>query len=109
MDQESILQRKQTKINKYNIPQNSKRVDQNYKVGDKVMLTNNDAFKYETPYNTPFVITKCWTNGTVTLRYGTIKISHTTHHIKPYKSDTKIEYIRPENMYDGVKIQSPVI
>ena len=43
VDWELILQQKQTKINKDNIHENSKRVDHNYKVVDKVMLTNNAA------------------------------------------------------------------
>ena len=54
-------------INKDNIRKNNKRVDHYYKVGDKAMLTNNAAYKYETPYKGPFVITQCCTNGTVTL------------------------------------------
>ena len=42
------------KINKENIQENIKRVDHDYKVKDKVMLDNNDAFKYDTPYKGPF-------------------------------------------------------
>ena len=43
VDWELIHQRKQTQINKYNICENNKRVDHDYKVGDKVMLNNNAA------------------------------------------------------------------
>ena len=32
------------------------------------MLTNHTAYKYETPYKGPFVITQCFTNGTVHLQ-----------------------------------------
>ena len=32
-------------------PQNSKRVDHNYKVIDKFIINNNTAYKYEIPYN----------------------------------------------------------
>ena len=53
-------------INKHNIPKNNKIVDHDYKVRDKVMLANNALYKYEAPYKIPFVITQCWTNGTVT-------------------------------------------
>ena len=42
------------------------------------------------PYNSPFVITQCWTNGVVTLQYG-LKKRHNIHRIKPYKSDTNVE------------------
>ena len=68
------------------------------------MITNNDAYKYETPYKGPFLITKCWTNVTVTLQYGAIKIRHNIICIKPYTSDTNVEDIIPENMYDDVNI-----
>ena len=36
-------------INKDNIRKNNKTFDHDYKVGDKVMLANNAAYKYETP------------------------------------------------------------
>ena len=42
----------------------------------------------------PFVITQCWTNDTVTLQYGRIKIGYNIRHIKPYKSDTNVEDIK---------------
>ena len=51
-----IRQKKQTIINKYNIRKNIKLVYQDYKVGDKFMLNNHAAYKYETPYKGPFVI-----------------------------------------------------
>ena len=54
-------------MNKDNIRENNKRVDHDYKVGDKVMINNHYVCKYETPYKGPYVKTKCWTNGTVTL------------------------------------------
>ena len=38
------------------------------------MLNNNYAFKYEKPYNGPFEITGCWTNGTVTSQLGAIRL-----------------------------------
>ena len=69
-----LLQLKKTQTNKYDIQKNNKRVDHDYKVGDKVMLVNNDAHKYKTPYKGPFVITQCWTNGMVTLNCDTIKL-----------------------------------
>ena len=62
-----VRQQNQMQINKNNIRKNRKRIDHNYKVGNKFMLTNNYAYKYETPYNVPVLITQCWTNITVTL------------------------------------------
>ena len=73
------------------------------------MLNNHDAYKYETPYESPFVIKRCCTNGTVTLQYSPTKIRYNIHRIKPYKYDTNIEYINPKNMYDDANIWLPVI
>ena len=47
-------------INKDNIRENNKIVDHDYKFRYKILITNNAAYKYETPYNGPFVITQCW-------------------------------------------------
>ena len=58
------------------------------------MLVNNAAYSNETSYNDPYVITKCCTNGTVSLQRGAIKLRHKLHRIKPYKSDTNIENIK---------------
>ena len=77
-------------------------VDYDYKVGDKFMLTNKYSYKYEPPYNGTFVITQCWTNGTVTLQYGVIQIKHNIRFIKPYTFDTNVEDITPKNMCDGI-------
>ena len=68
------------------------------------MLVNYTAFKYEITDTGQFEITKCWTNCTVTLQYGAIKSRCNICRIKPYISDTKFEYITPENMYDDVNI-----
>ena len=43
VNSELIFQKKQMQINKDNIGKNIKIVDHNYKVGDKVMITNNSA------------------------------------------------------------------
>ena len=68
------------------------------------MLTYHTAYKYEIPYKGPFVITQCFTNGTVNLQYGLTKIRHNICHIKPYKPDTKVEDFNSENMSDDVII-----
>ena len=73
-----------------------KRFYHDYKVGDKVMINNHAAYKYETPYKGHFFIKKCCTNGTVALQYGVIKIRCNMFFIKPYKSYTNIEDINPE-------------
>ena len=92
-DWELIRQQYQTQINKDNIHKNSKRVDHNYKVDDKVILNNNSAYKHETPYKGQFLIAQCWTNVTVTLQCGPTEIRHNIFWIKPYISDTNVEDI----------------
>ena len=67
LDWELIRQQKQTQINRDNARKNRHRVDYEYKAGDKVMLTNHTSYKYETPYMVPFLITRCFTNGSVNL------------------------------------------
>ena len=79
-------------------------VDHDYKVGDKVMLTNNASFKYETQYNGPFLIMQCWNNGTVTLRCGATKIKHNIININPYTCDKNDEDIKNKITYDDVNI-----
>ena len=91
-------------INRDNTLDNKHRVDYDYKVGDKFMITNHTAYKYETPYIVPFVITQCFHNGTVELQYGAIQITYNIRHINPYKLDTKVEYSNSKNMYDTVNI-----
>ena len=66
------------------------------------MLANCTAYKYETPYKGPFVITQCFTNVTVLLQYDAIKITYNICCINPYKSDIKVEDFNPKNMDDAV-------
>ena len=73
------------------------------------MIANKYAYRYETPYNVLFLITQCWTSGTVTLHCGAIKIMHNIRHSKPYTYDKNVEDINTENIYDDVNILSPVI
>ena len=73
------------------------------------MLTNHTAYKYETLYKGPFVITQFFTNGMVNLQDGATQIKYNIRWIKPYKSDTKVEDYNSINMSDDVSIWSPVI
>ena len=76
VDWELTRQIKQMQINKDNARENKNRFDHAYNFVDKVMLTYHTAYKYETPYKGPFVITRCFTNGTVNLKYGATEIRH---------------------------------
>ena len=79
-------------------------VDYDYKVKNKVTLTNHTAYKYETPYKVPFVIIHCFINGTVMLQYGAKEIRHNIRRIKSYKLDAKIEDFDSIDMDDAVNI-----
>ena len=57
------------------------------------MLDNHAAYRYETPYKVPFVITQCWTNGMFKSQCGAIKISDNIRLIKPYTYYTNVEDI----------------
>ena len=87
----SISQQNQTKINKYNIRKNRHRVDHDYKVRDHIMLTKNTAYKYGTLYKGSFVITQCFTNGTVNLQCVSVQTKYNIRRIKPYKFGTKVD------------------
>ena len=104
VDWELICQKKKTQINKDNILENRDRVDHDYKVGDNFMLTKHTAYKYETPYMGPFVITQCFTNGMVKLQCGATQIAYNIRCIEPYKFDAKVEDISSKNMSDDVNI-----
>ena len=54
------------------------------------MVTNHTAYKHETPYKGPVVITQCFTNGRVNLRCGAVQMKYNIHRIKPYEYDTKV-------------------
>ena len=52
----------------------------------------------------PFLIIQCYANGTVKLQFDATQIMYNIRHIKPYKSDTKVEDYRSKNMSDYVNI-----
>ena len=80
VDWELTRQQKQTQSNKYNIQGNYKIVGHDYKVVDEVILDNNDAYTYENPYKAIFDIKKYWTNSTLILQCGVIKIRYNIPH-----------------------------
>ena len=43
--------------------------------------------------NGPFVITQCFTNGTVNLQYGATQIKHNIRRMKPYNRIIKLEIL----------------
>ena len=73
------------------------------------MLANNTAYKYETTYKVPFVITQCWTNGTVTLQCSEIKLGIIYAALIHINMIQTLKILAWKNMYDDVNIWSPVI
>ena len=70
------------------------------------MFTKHTAYKYETSYKGPFVITPYFTNGKVNLQYGGTQIKYNIRRIKQCKSGNKVEYFSSINMSDRVNILS---
>ena len=68
------------------------------------MLNNHDAYKYESPYKIPSVITRCFTNGMVNIQYDPTEIRHNIRRVNTFKSDTNIEDINPKSMYNDANI-----
>ena len=87
---ELIRQKKQAQNNKNNMRENIHRVEYDYKVGYNVILTRHTSYKYEIPYMGPFVITQCFTNGTVNLQCDMKTIMYNILHINTYKQYTKV-------------------
>ena len=83
VDWELIFQQKQTQINRDNTQDYRNKVDYYYKFRDKIILTNNTAYKYETPYKCPLVITHKFNNGKVMLQCGAIKTTYNIRRINP--------------------------
>ena len=84
-DWTAIKARKQQLICKNNIIENSKRIPYQYKVGDKVMLENHHANKYEQPYKGPYLVMQINTNGTVHLKIGAVTDTMNIRCIHPFK------------------------
>ena len=63
--------RKQRDIDRNNARENGLRINHDYQVGDKVLITNNDIHrKLNCPTKGPFIIVQTYTNGTVRVKNG---------------------------------------
>ena len=89
-DWTAIKAHKQQLIHKNNIIENSKCISHQYKVGDKVMLENHHANKYEQLYKGPYLVTQVNTNGTVCLKIGGVMDTMNIRCIHPYKTMSSI-------------------
>ena len=72
-DWEMIRLRKQKDVDKNNARENSLRVDHDYHIGDKVLVTDQDIHrKLNCPTKGPYNIIQIYTNGTVRVQRGAV-------------------------------------
>lgn len=72
-------------IDKYNTKENSTRIDWDYKVGEKVLMYDNDIQrKLDAPQKGPYVITAVHVNGNLTINKGTFTDRVNIRRCKPY-------------------------
>ena len=60
-----------------------KRFNYDYKIGDKFMMRNKAAYKYETLYRVPYEKNQTWTNEMVALQIVATKINLLPVHLSP--------------------------
>ena len=70
-------------LKKIKICENTAIIDQDYKVGDKVITKKKSVNKYETPVKAMYEIVQTWTNSTVTLQTGAVITRMNIRNIKP--------------------------
>ena len=80
---EHIRQRKQLRINHNNKRENMRRNNQQYKVGEKILVKRKKNSKHELEFLGPFPITKINDNGTVRFQKGIINDATNISRIKP--------------------------
>ena len=79
-----ITKRKQEVINQNNKRENSKRIDYDFSVGEKVLIERHGARKIERPYDGPYKIVRIHTNGTITIERGAITERINIRRVHPY-------------------------
>ena len=84
-DWEAIRLRKQRDIDRNNAKENGLRINHDYQVGDKVLITNNDIHrKLNCPTKGPFTIVQTYTNGTVRVKNGAVTERINIRRCTPY-------------------------
>jgi hypothetical protein len=84
-DWQMIKHRKQQLINKNNERENAKRINYDYKVGDRVLIYTPDPNKMEQPREGPYPVIQVHTNGTVTLQKGLVTQRYNIRQIVPFQ------------------------
>ena len=79
-----IYQHKKSLIDKNADKENSTRTNHHFQVEDQVLISNNKANKYETPYKGPYTIIQTWTNGMAKFSMGATTDRINIRRLKPY-------------------------
>jgi hypothetical protein len=84
-----IGERRQSLTNHGNQCKNAKRIDYDYKVGDKVLVINESILhKAESAYGKePWTITTVHTNGTIRIQCGTKTERLSIQRVEPFADD----------------------
>ena len=84
-DWEYLRQVRQKQMTRDNLRENRNRLKHEYKAGDKVLLTKPGILpKMDAPRTGPHVISKGWSNGTVTLQQGAVSERVNIRRLTPY-------------------------
>ena len=85
-----VLRKNKTKIiKKNNARENSRRIDFDYRVGQKILILHTDIQrKLDSPTSEPYEITEVFSNGTVYIRRGHVLEHLNIRRIKPYHECT---------------------
>ena len=76
---------RQKQVDRSNELENSKRIDYDYKIGDKALLIKDGIFrKAEDNNDGPYLITQVFSNGTVRIQRGTINERLNIRRLRPY-------------------------
>jgi transposase InsO family protein len=84
-DWQLIKNRKQIMIDRNNAKENLKRIDYDYRAGEKVLIFTPDPNKMEQPREGPYEIVQVHTNGTVTLQKGPVTQRYNVRQIVPFR------------------------
>ena len=84
VDWQHIRNQKQQLISKNNAKENKKRVEHDYKIGERVLIFSPDPNKMEQPRKGPYNIIQVHTNGTVTLQKENVTEQYNVRQIVPF-------------------------
>ena len=85
-DWEAISLRQQKDVDRNNSKENTvRRINHDYQVGDKVIITNNDIHRdLNCPTKGPYPIVQVYSNGTASAQNGAVSKQVNIRHCSPY-------------------------